>query len=186
MNATAKDALFPGQHEGEEIVFFFRQHPLVMRKSLVLGLLAILVAVLPLDFPFAYNSPGLSSILVKVAVGVTVVVLAYWIYRYCLWYYSVFIITGERTVSIHHRSFFHREVRALFHGSVHSVDYTVPGLQGALFGFGNITVYTWVGNFPIDCVHHPEDLHQQLLEVIRNSRERPDPPAGDDEVQDGR
>jgi hypothetical protein len=167
---TAKDALFPGQHEGEEIFFYFRQHPMVMRKSLIFGLLIILFAVLPLDFPFAYNYPWLGSILIKIAIGVTLVVLAYFVYRYSLWYYTVYIITGERTVSIHHKSFFHRKVNALYHSGVDSVDYTVPGLQGVLFGYGNIELHTWVGNFPIDCVHHPEQLHEKILEVIHNSR----------------
>ena len=182
---TAKDALFPGQHEGEEIFFFFRQHPVVMRKSLIFGLLLILLAVLPLDFPFTYNSPSLSTLLAKTALVITVAVVAFWVYRYCLWYYSVFIITGERTVSVHHRSFFQREVRTLFHSSVHSVDYTIPGIQGALFGYGNIVVYTWVGNFPITFIHHPEQLHQRILEVIRNSRDHADPPESNvGKVQD--
>jgi hypothetical protein len=167
---TAKNALFPGQHEGETIVFFFRQHPMVMRKALIVGLLIILFAVLPLDFPFAYNYPWLGAILIKLALGVTLAVMLYFCYRYSLWYYTVYIISDERTVSIHHRSFFHRKVQALYHSGVDSVDYTVPGLQGALFGYGDIVLHTWVGEFPIICVHHPEELHEKILDVIHNSR----------------
>src|SRR6266576_3826789 len=93
--STAKGSVFPGQHEGEEIFFFFRQHPLIMRKSLILGLLLILVVILPLDFPFVYNYPGIASIIVKIALITTVVVMVYWFYRWAMWYYSVFIITSE-------------------------------------------------------------------------------------------
>jgi hypothetical protein len=172
--SSARNGTFPGQHEGETIYFVFRQHPLVMRKALIYGCLVILAVIVPLDFPFAYTVPGLASFLIKMDIYSVLAVFLYWFYRWCLWYYSVFIVTGERTVSITYKSFFRREVRALFHGSVHGVDYIVPGLQGAMFGYGNIVVYTWVGNFPIDCVHHPAELHEKILDVIRGSRENSD------------
>ncbi len=167
---AAQNPAFPGQHEDEDIRFVFRQHPLVMRKALILGLLALLVVILPLDFPFSYEVNGLSGLFVRIDLYTLLVVLAYWVYRWSLWYYSVFIVTGERTVSIRLKSFFRREVNVVFHGSVHGVDYKVPGLQGALFGYGDISMNTWVGNFAIECVHKPADLHEKILQVIHDSR----------------
>ena len=44
----AKNPDFEGQHEGEEVTLVFRQHPVVMRKALLKGLIVLLIALVPL------------------------------------------------------------------------------------------------------------------------------------------
>src|SRR5471032_2346137 len=91
-----REKQFPGQHEGEEVELLFRQHPLVMRKALILGLLVIMVSILPLDFPFVYSSDRLAGFFIKVALLVPLVVLLAWVYRWISWYYTVYIVTDRR------------------------------------------------------------------------------------------
>src|SRR4051812_21458712 len=101
---------FPGQHDGEEVEFLFRQHPLVMRKALIGGLLLILVGVLPLDFPQVYSSEALSSFFVKLALFVPLLVLGVWFYRWVGWFYTLYIVTDRRILEIKQKGFFNRKV----------------------------------------------------------------------------
>src|SRR6266568_5040476 len=97
--AKTEEKQFPGQHQGEEVEILFRQHPLVMRKALVFGLLVILLAVVPLDFPQVYSSDALSSFFTKIALGVPVLVIAAWFYRWIGWYYTIYIVTDRRILA---------------------------------------------------------------------------------------
>src|SRR6266536_1558891 len=105
-NKAAEDKQFPGQHEGEEVELLFRQHPLVMRKALIFGLLLILVGVVPLDFPQVYSSDSLSSFFTKVALIMPLIVFAGWFYRWVGWYYTVYIVTDRRILEVKQKGFF--------------------------------------------------------------------------------
>ena len=42
-----KSGNFRGQYDDEEVLFMFRKHPVVMRKGLILFMLAILLGTIP-------------------------------------------------------------------------------------------------------------------------------------------
>ena len=42
-----KSGTFRGQYDDEEVLFMFRKHPVVMRKGLILFMLAILLGTIP-------------------------------------------------------------------------------------------------------------------------------------------
>ncbi len=44
--AKEKNA-FRGQYDGEEVLFVFRKHPVVMRKGLILFMIAVLLGTVP-------------------------------------------------------------------------------------------------------------------------------------------
>src|SRR5471030_2220325 len=142
----APEKQFPGQHEGEEVELLFRQHPLVMRKALIFGLLIILVAVVPLDFPFIYGSDRLSGFFWKVALLVPVIIFLAWFYRWIGWYYTVYIVTDRRILAIHQRGFFRRVVDEWQLDGIQNVNYEIGGFQAVLFGYGDITARTYIGD----------------------------------------
>lgn len=158
---------FPGQHEGEEVLFLFRQHPLVMRKALVVGLLVILVAVVPLDFPQVYGSAALASFFTKVALGVPVIVLAAWFYRWVGWYYTMYIVTDRRILEVRQKGFFDRKVDEWQLENISNINYHVNGLQAVLFGYGDITARTFVGTLEMKTIHRPVEVHEQLVKILR-------------------
>lgn len=158
---------FPGQREGENVELVFHQHPLVMRKALILGLLAILVGVLPLDFPQIYAWPSVASALTKIALGVPVLVFLAWIYRWIGWYYTVYIVTNERIVEIKQKGFFDRTVTEWQLDKILHVNYRVGGFQAVLFGYGDITVRTVIGDLLIKTVHRPTKIHNELQAIVR-------------------
>lgn len=161
------DKQFPGQHDGEIVKLVFNQHPLVMRKALIVGLLAIVLGVFPLDFPQVYASDIISGIFLKIALGVPILVLAYWFWRWVGWHYSVYIVTNERIMEIKQKGFFEREVGEWQLDSVQNVNYRVGGFQAVIFGYGDITVKTYIGDLIIPTVHHPMKIYEKLQILVR-------------------
>jgi uncharacterized membrane protein YdbT with pleckstrin-like domain len=160
---------FPGQHEGEEVQFLFRQHPLVMRKALILGLLAILLGVVPLDFPQVYSSDMLADICLKLAIGVTAAVLVVWAWRYVGWYYTMYIVTTQRIIAIKQRGLFSRKVDEWQLDGIQNVNYEIGGFQAVLFGYGDINARTYIGDLEMKTIHKPAEIHEQLLAAVRRA-----------------
>jgi hypothetical protein len=158
---------FPGQHEDEVVDFVFRQHPLVMRKALIVGLLVIVVAVLPFDFPQIYSWGGLAQVIFYAMLSTFGIVLFVWFYRWVGWYYSVYVVTDRRIIAIRQRGFFARRVEEWQLNNISNVNYEISGLQAVLFGFGDITAKSYLGDISIKTVHRPADIHEQLLDAVR-------------------
>jgi uncharacterized membrane protein YdbT with pleckstrin-like domain len=154
---------FSGQHEDEEVDLVFHQHPIVMRKALLLGLIIWTVSALPLAFVIAvwpWYIFGVGFILMFLIIG----------YRWITWYYSIFIITNERLIQIRQKGFFNRGVTDISHNKIQSVNYEVKGLLATSFHFGTIVVQTYVGDLVLKYIHHPEDVQQLLVKDIRAVR----------------
>jgi hypothetical protein len=169
MSSKSSEKLFPGQHEGEEVELLFRQHPLVMRKALVIGLVLLLVGVVPLDFPQVYTSEPLSSFFIKFAFTTFFVVLAAWFYRWIGWYYTVYIVTSERIIEVKQKGFFNRKVNEWQLDGIQNVNYEIGGFQAVLFGFGDIFARTYIGDLEMKTIHKPGEIHEQLLKAVRRA-----------------
>jgi uncharacterized membrane protein YdbT with pleckstrin-like domain len=167
--APANIKSFPGQHEDEEVLLVFRQHPLVMRKELILGLLALLVIVLPFDFTYTLAHPTLESIAVKVAIFVPIIVFLVWFYAWVGWYYSVYIVTGQRIIEIRQHGLFNRRVSEWRLEMVQNVNYHIKGLEAVIFGFGDITAQTFSGDLVMPTIHKPTQIHDQLIQIVHEA-----------------
>ena len=165
--ASKSEQLFPGQRPGEAAELVFHQHPLVMRKQLIIGLLAIVLAILPLDFPQVYADPNVTTWCIRGAGIVLVGVLFYWFHRWVGWYYTVYIVTNERILEIKQHGFFDRTVSEWQLDNILFVNYRVGGFQAVLFGFGDITLRTYVGDLEITKVHKPVKIHAALQAIVR-------------------
>ena len=163
------DKQFPGQHDGEEVEILFRQHPLVMRKALIIGLMAILLAVLPLDFPQVYTSNTLSSFFWRVALVLPLLVLAAWFYRWIGWYYTVYIVTDQRILAITQKGLFRRKVDEWQLDGIENVNYEIGGFQAVLFGYGDITARTYIGDLHMPTIHKPAEVHEQLMKAVKRA-----------------
>lgn len=160
----AKNTTFPGQHEDEKVLLVFHQHPLVMRKQLVIGLLLILLSVMPL----LRVEWVLNSVLQKIPFIVFAIVLVYWFHRWVAWYYSVYIFTNERVVEVKQSGFFNRKVTEFGLDKVQNVNYHIKGFQAVLFQFGEITIQTYVGDLVMPMIYKPVPIHQKILKIVRD------------------
>jgi hypothetical protein len=157
---------FPGQRPGEEVQMVFHQHPLVMRKQLIIGLIVMVLAILPLDFPQVYVSVTLTSWCIKIAAVAYLAVLAYWVHRWIGWYYTVYIVTDQRVVEIKQKGLFDRTVSEWQLDNILFVNYRVGGFQAVIFSYGDITLRTYVGDLVIKTVHKPTHIHAQLQAIV--------------------
>lgn len=154
---------FADQFDDEEVLYVFRKHPVVMRKGLVIGMLAILLGTLPtaikpsLGFGWFFGGVGIGF-----AIGI-ILFLPYWI----SWFYSVFIVTDQRLIQISQKGLFHRSVVDMRLSQIQMINYQVSGLQETLLGFGTIMMQTLVGDLVIHEIHHPAKIQKKLLEVLR-------------------
>lgn len=161
---TAKaPATFPGQHKGETVEVVFHQHPLVMRKALIIGMLLILVGVLPpLFWPLAHWAWNPLFIIL-------VIIAFYWFYNWVGWYYTVYIVTDERLIEVKQRGFFNRKVSEYGLDKIQNVNYHISGFQAVLFSFGDITAQTYVGDIVMKTIHKPVQIHAKMIEVVRRA-----------------
>lgn len=155
---------FEDQLEGENVLFVFRKHPIVMRLGLVLGMLGPLVGILPVaikpDLGFGFFFGGLA---IGCLLG-ALIMLPSWI----SWYFSVFIVTDQRFIQITQKRLFHRAVADLGLSQIQAVNYEVSGLQETLLGFGTIKMQTYVGDLIIHDLHHPARIQKKILSILHD------------------
>lgn len=174
---------FRGQYEDEEVLFMFRKHPVVMRKGLILFMIAVLLGTIP-SFIKPEMSYFISGLIAGFALG-AVVMLPSWVY----WYFSVYIVTDQRFIQITQKGFFNKKVIDLALSQIQMVNYEVSGVQETLLGFGTITVQTFVGNLVIHDVHKPAHVQHELLHLLRErgiatSGAAPKPQSADKDMDD--
>lgn len=152
---------FADQFDDEEVLFVFRKHPIVMRKGLIFGMLALLLGAIPTLFvpTYAMYFTGLACGFV---VG-TLLFLPWWI----TWHFSVFIVTDKRLIQITQKGFWQRSVVDMGLNQIQMVNYQVAGFQETLLGFGTIMMQTFVGDLVIHEIPHPAKIQKRLLEILR-------------------
>ncbi len=152
---------FEDQFDDEEVLFVFRKHPIVMRRGLIVAMLALLLGTVPSLFKPEY-SVYFIGLLCGLALG-AILMLPSWI----TWFFSVFIITNQRLIQITQKGFFHRSVVDMRLNQIQMVNYQTSGLQETLLGFGTIMMQTYVGDLVIHEIHHPAKIQKRILEILR-------------------
>lgn len=156
---------FADQFDDEEVLFVFRKHPVVMRKGLVIGLLALLLGAL-VGLGWTMHGASLGQFYMSMLAGFVLgllVFLPFWI----SWYFSVFIVTDQRLIQTTQKGLFHRSIVDMGLSQIQMVNYQVDGLMQTMLGSGTIMMQTFVGDLIIHNVHHPAAIQKKLLEVLR-------------------
>jgi len=156
---------FADQMDGEEVLYVFRKHPIVMRKGLVIGMLIILLSTVPvaikptLGFGWFFGSIGIGL----------VVALVFFSPSWISWYYSIFILSDQRLIQITQKGLFNKAVVDMQLSQIQMVNYQVAGLQETMLGFGTLVMQTYMGDLVIHDVHHPAKTQKKILEVLRDN-----------------
>jgi hypothetical protein len=153
---------FEGQHEGEEVLFFFRQHPIILRKPLILLLIVWTTTLMPFSF-FPLNK--WTQIIAGAGFLIGIIVFVYY---WVSWYYSLYIVTDLRIIQDQKGGLFSRQVVELDLDKVQNINYEINGISASLFQFGTIVIQTFVGDLVIEKVHHPGKIHQKLTSILRD------------------
>ncbi|MEI6716700.1 MAG: PH domain-containing protein [Candidatus Saccharibacteria bacterium] len=159
-----------GQHADEQIILVEHQHPVVMRRQLIYGMLILLVAILPWAYAVG-NDYSWAGYTYWFLLGALLILGFYWLRTWVGWYYSVYVLSNTRIMVVRQRGFFGREVSELALNNVQSVNYNIRGAQASMLGYGNVVVETLSGSKPLRLrmVHKPAKLQQSILEVLRRT-----------------
>ena len=139
----------------------FNKHPVVMRKGLVIGMLAIALGTIP-----SFIQPTMLMLGLGLAGGFVLGAIVFfpsWI----AWHFSVFIVSDQRFIQITQKGLFKRSVVDLALSQIQMVNYQINGFQETLLGFGTIMIQTYVGDLTIHDVHHPAKIQKELLKILR-------------------
>lgn len=159
--AKKPDKYFDDQLDGEDLLYVFRKHPVVMRKGLVYAMLAVVLGTIP-----SLIKPEYSYLLGGLGAGFLlafIVMLPFWIG----WHYSVFIVTDQRLIQINQKGFWNKSVVDIGLNQIQMVNYEVSGLEETLLGFGTINIQTFVGDLVIHDIHHPAKTQKKILAILR-------------------
>jgi len=159
------DKYFDDQMDDEEVLYVAHKHPIVMRKGLVFAMLGPLIGILPATFKpelgFGWFFGGLGA-------GI---VLGYLIFlpSWIKWHFSVIVVTNKRFIQILQKGFFHRAVNDMALNLIQSTNYRVEGVEQSIFGFGTITIQTFMGDVELHHVHNPAKTTRKIQEIMRDN-----------------
>ena len=106
--SRARSHTFAGQHDDEVVVVVERQHPIVMRRQLLLGMIVFLIVLLPWFVAITNDYSWLVYANWLIFIGVALVAF-FWLRTWVGWYYSVYVLTNQRIRIGKQNGFFSRE-----------------------------------------------------------------------------
>jgi len=152
---------FDNQHDDEELLMMFRQHPIVMRKGLIATLVMLMVGMVPvLIWPtrVGYLWFGPLGMLLG---GV-------WLFwEWISWYYSVNYVSDQRIIQIKQKGLFSRSVVDIGLDKIQNINFDIPGMQATMFKYGTIVVQTFAGDLVMTKIYHPQRIQESLIKIIK-------------------
>lgn len=162
---------FEDQFDTEEVLYVFRKHPIVMRKGLVFGSVALLVGpvyTLVMTYVHPNTPPSMTFFYISFLLSLLLSAIIFFP-SWMSWHFSVFVVTNQRFIQITQKGFFHRSVVDMGIRQIQMVNYEVKGLQETLLGYGTIMMQTMVGDLLIHYMHKPAHIQKKLLEILRDN-----------------
>lgn len=151
---------FPGQRDGEEVVFVFRKHPVVLAKPILLMIILSVVGFL-LYKVVPDSEYSFLFILCGVLAGALILFC-----KWMGWYFSVYIITNQRIRQNIQKGFFRKSVVDVNLDKIMSANVDIRGILGSLLGYGAIILQTQAGDMHIEKVSAVETVYDKIQERI--------------------
>lgn len=149
---------FDGQRDDEEIVASWRQHPMVMAKTLFIIVLIVFTGSIPI---FTWSpSWGFQFWLLFIAIGGV-----YGLLSYFLWLNTLYILTNERLLAIFQRAFLMRATNEVPLKNIQNVAHLKKGLFQMIFDYGSVEIET-AGTktaMTLKNIEHPYLAQQKIL-----------------------
>lgn len=163
---------FPGQLEDEKVLLVFRRHPIVMRKGLLIVLVAIVIGAVVGTFMSAKTIAATDffiSFLRPIGIAFLVSMIPF-MYYWIGWYYTLSIVTNQRFLQIHQEGIFkRRSVNDINLNRILSINYEQRGMVESVLGFGTIIIQTLVGDLIVHKVSKPADRQREMIAAIKES-----------------
>lgn len=158
---------FADQFDDEEVMFVFRKHPIVMRKSLIFCSFILLLGTVPGLITLENRDLGLGLL------GALLLAILFFLPAWIKWHFSVYILTDQRFIQVRQKGLFHRAVSDISLNQIQSMNYSISGLVETMFGFGTIVVQTYMGDVELRDIQHPEKTQKRIQAVLRDQNIQP-------------
>ncbi len=169
--------IFQGQHAGEEVQLFLRQHIITVVPRFLFGLALFLIPtfvnLLPFDVLFPEFPTG--RYLIVLAGLWYLFSFAYVFEQFLFWYFNVYIVTNERIVDIDFRGLLNSDVSEAPLRKIEDVTARTIGVFSYLFHYGDVVVQTAaeVGQFEFERVPHADQVARQISRLIQKGGHLP-------------
>lgn len=145
---------FDTQEEGEEVVMFLRQHPIVVIPWVLACLLALAIPAGFALFPPYTVMPAAFQFVVTLMWYLFV--FGYALAKFMAWFFNIYIITDERIVDIDFINVLYRQVSTAKIEEIQDVNVVASGIFPTFFNFGNVRIQTAAEIPEFEFIHIPK------------------------------
>ena len=156
---------FESIENGEKIILFLRQHPIVNFKWMLVAILMALAPLLLTVFPLLEPLPP--NFKVVALMGWYLLVFAYVIEGFYRWFFNIYILTNRRIVDIDFFNLIYKQVSSSGLGKVQDVTYRVGGAIRTTLNYGDVFVQTAAEVPTIDFLAVPNP--REVVGIIRDT-----------------
>lgn len=161
-----ENVCFQTQEEGEEVILFFRQHPIVTVSWIVLTMFMLTLPSVFAFFPPFATLPANYQIVITL--GWYMFTIGFALAKFMAWFFNVYIVTDERIVDVDFQNIFFRKISTAKIDEIQDVNITSSGAFETFFGYGNIFIQTAsaVSEFEFIAIPRPDEIGKFLNQLI--------------------
>lgn len=158
---------FETKQKDEEILLLLRRHPITNVPWILITILMILAPFTLRIFPILSFLP--TNFFAVAILGWYLIVFAFALENFLIWFFNVSIITNKRIVDIDFYNLLYKEVADAEIEKIEDVTYRVGGAVRTIFDYGDIMVQTAseVPNFDFLAVPKPDEA-VKVLQKLRD------------------
>ncbi|EKD80332.1 MAG: hypothetical protein ACD_40C00133G0002 [uncultured bacterium] len=157
---------FETQDDGETVVLFIRQHPIV---NVGWVLLAIVMLTLPSVFgffpPYALLPMGYQFV---VSLGWYLFVSGFALAKFMGWFFNIYMVTDERIVDVDFKNIFFRRISTAKIEEIQDLSIQSSGALETFFGYGSVFIQTAaeVPEFEFLAIPKPDKVGKIINQMI--------------------
>lgn len=156
---------FETQDQGEKVVLFLRQHPIVNLPWIALAILLFFAPVILINFPLLSFLPANFQFIAHLIWYL--LVAAYSVESALAWFFNIYIVTDERIVDIDFTNLIHREITEAKIDNIQDTHHAVGGVLRTIFNYGDVIVQTagTAQNIEFERVPNPASVSRIIQEL---------------------
>ncbi|MBN1162809.1 hypothetical protein JXA34_03665 [Patescibacteria group bacterium] len=168
---------YDGEDKGERILYVMRSAFLTNYKWLTLTIIMILAPFLMDIFLATLKFDGRMLLKPGFIVMFTLFwytgTFGYFLTKFLLWYFNVYIITTKKIVDMDFRGLFYKNISEATLDNIEDVTSTVKGTFGVVFNIGNVFIQTAAETreFEFEGVHDPAKVRDIISDLVRDIRD---------------
>ena len=157
---------FETQDEGEEVVLFLRQHPIVNVPWIILVIFALTIPSVFGFFPMIADLPGTYQFVLELMWYS--LVFGFALAKFMSWFFNIYILTDERVVDVDFINLFYRVVSTAKIEEIQDLSVRSSGAFETFFNYGSVFIQTaaQVSEFEFLRVPRPDVVAKVINQMI--------------------